>query len=150
MTQCLIAIKYAANNTVLHYTNTVILLIIVIIIKWDYSPQKNSNYQVGKSLKLWVEKTTASRDSNIFKLRRVITIQEECQNFEIVGFSSHAGWAPRFLVVSHTFLKGSNFYTLNQAFFKQHSGKPSSKTFPVGTTNKYNCSGHPSNVKDIE
>ena len=34
------------------------------------------------------------------------------------------------------FLKGNNLSTLNQAFIKKQSAKPSSKTFPVGTMNK--------------
>ena len=34
------------------------------------------------------------------------------------------------------FLTGNNLSTLNQAFIKKHSGKPSFKTFPVGIRNK--------------
>ena len=43
MTQWLIGIKYPKKITVLHCTNTVILLIIVIIIKWTTDPNKNGN-----------------------------------------------------------------------------------------------------------
>ena len=69
-----------------------------------------------------------------------------------MGLNSYAGWARRFLVISHIFPRialdrkqniylyistGNKHFTLHQAFIKKHLEKPSSNTyFPVGTRSK--------------
>ena len=69
---------------------------------------------------------------------------------EIIGFWSFPIF---FRVLNQT---GNKLFTLNQAFIKKHS-----KTYQVlkliflsaleqNVLNKYNCSGHPTNVKDTE
>ena len=57
-----------------------------------------------------------------------------------MGFNSHVDehlgfWSlPIFFRVLHW--TGINLSTLNQAFIKKYLGKPSSKTFPVGSRSK--------------
>ena len=80
------------------------------------------------------------RNSNIFELWSVITIQEEWKNFEIVGIGSYVFSYTQFFPIFSRVLyqAGNKLFTLNQVLLKkEHSEKPSFKTyFPVGTRSK--------------
>ena len=77
--------------------------------------------------------------SNIFKLCSVITMLEEWQNFEIVGFNNNAGRAPSFLVIFSYFFEycvrqETQFSNLIKLLLKVFGKSP--KTFPVDTSSK--------------
>ena len=65
----------------------------------------------------------------------MITIYEEWQNFEIVGFNSCAGWAHFPYFFDYCVRQGTIFSYLIKFLIKVLK-TPSSKTFPVGTRSK--------------